>query len=248
MIRADLWRPLVGPIGVPLAAGWARASAARHMATGAQTGMNEVPSPAIEALTCIRPPVLGFDWTRPLLMAILNVTPDSFSDGGQHVTTDTAVRHARQLLAEGADILDIGGESTRPGATTVPDDIEIGRVVPVIAALRDAGITAPISIDTRKASVAAAAVAAGASMVNDVSALTHDPAMAGVVAQAAVPVCLMHAQGPPETMQTDPRYSDVTCDVITATCRAHRNCHAGGYPTCQHHRRSRHWLWQDHRA
>ncbi len=147
------------------------------------------------------------------LMAILNVTPDSFSDGGQFNDLDLAVARAQEMVAQGAAILDIGGESTRPGAGVVPVDEEIARVVPVIKAVRAAGIPLPISVDTRKAAVAQAALEAGADMLNDVSALSYDPDMAGVAAEAGVPICLMHAQGDPETMQKAPHYADVLCDV-----------------------------------
>lgn len=148
-------------------------------------------------------------------MGILNVTPDSFSDGGRDADLAAAVARARAMAAQ-ADILDIGGESTRPGAEPVPVAEEIARTVPVIAAIRAAGIATPISIDTRNAATARAALAAGADMVNDVSALTHDPEMAPLVAEAGVPVCLMHAQGDPRTMQDDPRYDDVVAEVMAA--------------------------------
>lgn len=145
------------------------------------------------------------------IMGILNVTPDSFSDGGCHDSVAAGLDWAR--ANPGADIIDIGGESTRPGAETVPERDEIARVVPVIRALRDAGESRPISIDTRKASVADAALEAGATMVNDVSGFTFDPALADVVAARDVPVCLMHAQGDPATMQDAPRYRDVVAEV-----------------------------------
>ncbi len=170
-------------------------------------------------LAAARPVLAGLPTDRPLVMGILNVTPDSFSDGGAHAGLEGALAQARRLFAEGADILDIGGESTRPGAAEVPVQTEIARTVPVIAALRGAGLRAPLSIDTRKAAVAEAAVAAGADMVNDVSALGHDPAMAGVVAALGVPVCLMHAQGTPATMQADPRYGDVLAEVYEQLAR-----------------------------
>lgn len=164
-------------------------------------------------LTSVPAPLCGLDWGVPRIMGILNVTPDSFSDGGHFAGFDAARAHAAQLVAEGADILDIGGESTRPGAVEVPVTDEIARTVPLIRALRRDGITVPISIDTRKATVAAAAIEAGADFVNDVSALTWDRDMGRVVAQAGVPICLMHAQGTPQTMQIDPKYDDVVLDV-----------------------------------
>ena len=159
-------------------------------------------------------PIAGLTLERPRIMGIVNVTPDSFSDGGQFASIDAALRQGCALVQAGADILDIGGESTRPGAREIPVAEEIARVVPVIEGLRAKGITRPISIDTRKARVAEAALAAGADMVNDVSALTWDPDLAPLVAQAGVPICLMHAQGTPQTMQADPRYEDVRLDVF----------------------------------
>ena len=148
-------------------------------------------------------------------MGIVNVTPDSFSDGGLYHSFDAAVAQGRALAAEGADMLDIGGESTRPGAAEVAVADENARTAPVIAVLTAEGI-GPISIDTRKADVARGAVAAGAGMINDVSAMTFDPAMASVVAASGRPVCLMHAQGLPDTMQNDPRYGHVLLDVYDA--------------------------------
>jgi dihydropteroate synthase len=153
-------------------------------------------------------------------MGIVNVTPDSFSDGGRYLEAGAAVAHAERLLREGADILDVGGESTRPGAEPVSAQEELRRVLPVvegIAALAGdrARPAAPqISIDTSKASVASAALAAGASLVNDVSALRADPDMAGVLADSGAECCLMHMLGEPRTMQRDPRYSDVVDEVM----------------------------------
>ena len=143
-------------------------------------------------------------------MGIVNVTPDSFSDGGRHATTAAAIAHARQLAADGADILDIGGESTRPGAATVSMQEELDRVLPVIEGLRD--ISVPISIDTWKPQVMRAALAAGASMVNDINALQEEGALKMVVASGAA-VCLMHKQGMPQTMQQQPHYTDVIAEV-----------------------------------
>jgi dihydropteroate synthase len=144
-------------------------------------------------------------------MGVLNVTPDSFSDGGAFLAPDRAVAHGAVLRAEGAQIVDIGGESTRPGAQPVDAGEELRRVLPVVEALAAAGAT--ISIDTSKAEVARRALDAGAAMVNDVTALRGDADMAGVVAEAGVPVCLMHMLGEPRTMQDDPRYDDVVVDV-----------------------------------
>lgn len=144
-------------------------------------------------------------------MGILNVTPDSFSDGGKFLAVETAVAHALQMAADGADIIDVGGESTRPGARPVPAEEETARTVPVIRMLRER-TDALISIDTRKAEVARAALAAGADIINDVSALS-DPGMAELAAETGAGVVLMHMQGSPETMQAAPRYGDVTAEV-----------------------------------
>jgi dihydropteroate synthase len=146
----------------------------------------------------------------PLVMGVVNVTPDSFSDGGLYFSADAAVAHGEQLLNEGAGVLDVGGESTRPGAEPVSLDEELRRVVPVIERLSPA----TISIDTRKVAVAETALQAGATIVNDVSAFRHDPAIAGVVASSGAVCCLMHMLGgDPRTMQDDPVYDDVVSDV-----------------------------------
>jgi dihydropteroate synthase len=142
-------------------------------------------------------------------VGILNVTPDSFSDGGSYASADDATHSARRMLADGAALVDVGGESTRPGADDVSQDEELRRVVPVLEAL--SGL--PVSIDTSRSEVARRAVALGAAMVNDVSALRREPALAEVVAGAGVDVCLMHMLGTPRTMQVEPRYDDVVDDV-----------------------------------
>jgi dihydropteroate synthase len=146
-------------------------------------------------------------------MGVVNVTPDSFSDGGLFLDAEAAVARGRELVAQGADVLDVGGESTRPGAEPVGEAEELRRVVPVIEGLSSAGADTQISIDTSKAAVARAALAAGASVVNDVSALRADPAMAAVVAESGAECCLMHMQGEPRTMQRAPRYEDVVDEV-----------------------------------
>jgi dihydropteroate synthase len=146
-------------------------------------------------------------------MGIVNVTPDSFSDGGRWLDAGLAVRHGLELEAEGAAILDVGGESTRPGAEPVSESEELRRVMPVIEGLITGGTRARISIDTSKASVAAAAVRAGAAVVNDVTALRSDPAMTEVIASSGAEVCLMHMLGEPRTMQDHPHYDDVVSDV-----------------------------------
>jgi dihydropteroate synthase len=146
------------------------------------------------------------------VMAILNVTPDSFSDGGVHFDRNIAVEAALRFEADGAAIIDVGGESTRPGSDAVSIEQELERVVPVIEEIRKRSIV-PISIDTRKARVAEAALDAGANIVNDVSALRHDPAMRTLVAQRKVPAILMHMRGEPRTMQDNPQYDEVVSDV-----------------------------------
>jgi dihydropteroate synthase len=159
---------------------------------------------------------------RCLVMGVVNVTPDSFSDGGRYLDPEAAVAHGLALVAEGADLLDVGGESTRPGATDVPEAVELERVLPVVEELARTAEVA-VSIDTRKAAVAAAALAAGATMVNDVSAGRHDPDLLGVAADAKVPLVLMHMLGTPATMQDDPRYDDVVAEVeafLAERCRA----------------------------
>jgi len=148
-------------------------------------------------------------------MGIVNVTPDSFSDGGRFLDPDAALAHCRALVADGADILDVGGESTRPGAEPVTVQEELARVLPVLERVRAAALPVRLSIDTSKAPVARAAISAGASIVNDVSALRADPEMAAVVADGGVECCLMHMLGEPRTMQRDPRYEDVV-DAVKA--------------------------------
>jgi dihydropteroate synthase len=150
------------------------------------------------------------DLSQPLVMGIVNVTPDSFSDGGQHLQRDAALAHAQQLIAEGADMLDVGGESTRPGARPVGIQEELDRVLPVIEGLRGAPV--PVSIDTFKPEVMRAAISAGADMVNDINAL-QDAAAMKVVAASQAAVCLMHKQGNPQTMQQQPEYQDVVAEV-----------------------------------
>lgn len=167
---------------------------------------------ALKAITKPRFSVTGDQITRPQIMGIVNVTPDSFSDGGRLQTALDAVEHGLAMVEQGADILDVGGESTRPGAAYVTEADEIDRVLPVIEGLVSAKCRVPISIDTRKAGVAHAAISAGARLFNDVSALTHDQ-NSTVVARLAASVCLMHAQGTPETMQDNPVYENVVLDV-----------------------------------
>src|SRR6476660_5626527 len=149
---------------------------------------------------------------RPLIMGIVNVTPDSFSDGGQFFGASAAVAQALQLAADGADILDIGGESTRPYADPVTADEELRRVLPVIEKLA-AEVQIPLSVDTSKVAGARAAIEAGAEIVNDITGLEGDPQMVELVRQTTVGVCAMHMQGTPQTMQDDPTYADVVADI-----------------------------------
>lgn len=174
--------------------------------------VTEVPGAGLEPLAAPRAAIAGLDMGQPQIMGILNVTPDSFSDGGQHHERSVATTAALRMQEQGASIIDIGGESTRPGADYVGIDTEIDRTAPVIAAIR-AESRVPVSIDTRKAPVARAALDAGASLVNDVSGFCHDPALAPLSAEAQAPVCVMHAQGDPKTMQNDPQYDNVLLDV-----------------------------------
>jgi dihydropteroate synthase len=163
-------------------------------------------------VTAPRPPFAGIALDRSVLMGIVNVTPDSFSDGGLYDSKEDAIVHAAELAAAGAAIVDIGGESTRPGSDQVEEGEELVRVVPVIEGL--AGLPAVISIDTRKASVARAAAEAGAKIFNDVSALTYDAQSLDTAAETGLSLVLMHAQGEPKTMQDDPRYVDVVLEVF----------------------------------
>ncbi|MCS6317718.1 MAG: dihydropteroate synthase [Nitrospira sp.] len=149
----------------------------------------------------------------PLLMGVLNVTPDSFSDGGAYLAVDQALQHAKQMQAEGADIIDIGAESSRPGAQAIDEAEELRRLLPVLEAVH-AAVPLPLSVDTTKAAVARRAIQAGATMVNDITALRGDPLMAPLIAQTGVAVVLMHMQGTPQTMQQAPRYSHVVEEVL----------------------------------
>lgn len=164
----------------------------------------------------IRGGVLGLD--RPRIMGVLNVTPDSFSDGGRHLAPEAAADRAREMAEEGADLVDVGGESTRPGATPVPVEEEWARVGPVLERLGD--LSVPLSVDTRKHQVARRALEAGASVVNDVSGLSYDPEVAEVVAEYGAGLVLMHMRGTPETMQRDTDYDDLLGEVRDALRRA----------------------------
>ncbi len=200
---------------LPLAGGWTWFDRAERMTRGGASELvdaSDIPVDIRDRLTAPRAPIARLSFDVPRLMGILNVTPDSFSDGGQFSAPDAALAQAHAMADAGADMIDVGGESTRPGSRPVPAEEEIARTAPVIAATR-AGLQTPISIDTRKADVAQAAVGAGANLVNDVSGFTYDAALAPWCAEAGLPVCVMHAQGDPQTMQDNPVYDHVTLDV-----------------------------------
>lgn len=189
-----------------------RGQPARILPAAAVAALEPGAAEAMAAITAPRAPVLGLDLASPKVMGVLNVTPDSFSDGGRLANAAQAVATGLALVTAGADCLDIGGESTRPGAEPVSEAEELQRVIPVIEGLIRAGCSVPLSIDTRNAAVARAALAAGAVLFNDVSALGHDPDSAGVAAMAGA-VCLSHAPLDPRVMHLDPRYDDVLLEV-----------------------------------
>lgn len=237
-MTTQYFRPLArtdnarSPCALTLAGGWVWFDTVECLSRDAPPRLMaaaDLPGDIRDRLTAPRAAVAGLRMDRPRLMGILNVTPDSFSDGGLFDMPDAALAHAR-AMAEAVDILDIGGESTRPGAVDVPAQQEISRTAPVIRALRAGGLTLPISIDTRKAPVARAALEAGASMVNDVSALDYDPDLGALVAGAGVPLCVMHAQGTPQTMQADPRYENVLLDVYDDLAARVEQAEAAGIP------------------
>lgn len=208
----DLTRPAKAR---SLAGGWCWFDRVERITRGGTRDLlrlEDVPAEVLERISAPRAAIAGLSFDAPRIMGILNVTPDSFSDGGDFTAPQTALKHARGMVADGADILDIGGESTRPGADIVPNNVEISRTAPVISAIRS-DMQTPVSTDTRNANVAAAAIRAGADLINDVSALSHDAQMLTVALDTTVPVCLMHAQGVPKTMQTAPSYDDVLLDV-----------------------------------
>jgi dihydropteroate synthase len=197
---------------LPLAGGPFSFARAEVLTPGGSAGIiaaEDVPADWQARLTRPRPLLARFGRPTPLVMGILNITPDSFSDGGRHAAPETAIAAAHAMHAAGAAIIDIGAESTRPGAAELPVTDELARLAPMWAGLADQ----PVSIDTRKAAVMATALDAAACLVNDVSALTHDPAAAALVAARGCPVVLMHHQGTPETMQQAPHYDDALLDV-----------------------------------
>ncbi|MCC7425502.1 MAG: dihydropteroate synthase [Alphaproteobacteria bacterium] len=183
-------------------------------------------------LTAPRPPWAGLDLRRPRIMGVINVTPDSFSDPGRYADHGVAIAAGRAMAREGADILDIGGESTRPGADAVTPAQEQARIMPALHALTAApeagGAGRPVSVDTRNAATMAAALDAGAAIINDVSALRHDPAALALLAARDCPVVLMHMLGEPATMQRDPRYRDVLLDIHDMLAERIAACEAAG--------------------
>lgn len=228
------YRPIPDPSGQHrLAGGWVHFSRVEVLSRSGSARLcnaDQIPADVLTRLTAPRPPVAKLDLSRPRLMGILNVTPDSFSDGGQFLEASLGLTHARAMVQGGADILDIGGESTRPGADEVKSSEEIARTAPVIERLRAEGINTPISIDTRKAVVARAALEAGADLINDVSAFDYDPRMVDLALEAGAPACLMHAQGTPETMQISPTYGAVLLDIYDALERKVAALVARGLP------------------
>ena len=214
LAMTDAARPATA---LTLAGGWCwfdRVEVLVRGAKGRVIAAGDCPEPVLQRLTAPRG-FAGMALDRPRIMGILNVTPDSFSDGGQFLAPQAALAQGLAMAAE-ADILDIGGESTRPGAADVSVAEELRRTVPVISALRAGGMAGLISVDTRKAAVAEAALRTGADIVNDVSALQFDAGLGPLVAREGAPVVLMHAQGEPATMQDDPTYDDVLLDVYDA--------------------------------
>ncbi|WP_106608853.1 dihydropteroate synthase [Shimia abyssi] len=200
---------------VTLAGGWSWFSHVEVLERGRDpivVPASELPHQALDALSSERPKLGRVRMDRPQIMGILNVTPDSFSDGGDHVGPARGLAHARIMVDAGASLIDVGGESTRPGAVEVPPEAEIARTAPVIAAISNV-LDVPISIDTRKAVVAKTALDEGAFLVNDVSGFTHDSELAPLCARRQVPICVMHAQGEPGTMQASPHYDNVLLDI-----------------------------------
>lgn len=230
------YRPILQMFGPKpagaLALGWCwfdRVEVLQRGAPAKVTPAGDTPAEILATLTAKRADIAGLSMDTPRIMGILNVTPDSFSDGGLFNAPKAALAHALDMIGAGADIIDIGGESTRPGAQTVDNANEINRTAPVIAAIR-AGSNVPISIDTRKADVALAALNAGATLVNDVAAMSYDAEMAAMTAKSGAPICLMHASGDPETMQNDPKYDNVLLDVYDFLAARVAEAEAAGIP------------------
>lgn len=201
----------------------------RCVSASALAGIEDASLKALlERITAPRKPLAGLALDRPRIMGVVNVTPDSFSDGGLYDNTDVAVAHGASLVNEGASLLDIGGESTRPGADPVEAEAEAERILPVIEELR--GVDAVISADTRKSALMRKAAESGAQMLNDIAALTHDGDSLSVAAETGLPVVLMHAQGDPKTMQDNPVYDDVVLEVYDFLSVRIAACEEAGIP------------------
>jgi dihydropteroate synthase len=238
---SDYFRPIPSvdparPSGaLPLAGGWAwfdRVERVSRTDPSEILPVSEAPDAMLEALVAPRASLAGLALDAPCLMGILNVTPDSFSDGGLHDDVAAACDRAARMQAEGADLVDVGGESTRPGAAEVPAEIEIARTVPVIEALARSATPPLVSLDTRKSAVAEAGLAAGAAILNDVSGLRFDPRLADVAASRGTPLILMHSLATPETMQAEAptAYDDVLLDVYDGLAAAVAQAESAGVP------------------
>ncbi len=229
---ADVAFTLVTALGLGcdrrLASVTAPTAALEGWLAGAGTRFTACAKDRLARLSAPRQPWAGFALDRPLVMGVLNVTPDSFSDGGRWFDAERAVAHGRALVAAGADLIDVGGESTRPGAAELPPGEEIRRVEPVVRALAEDG--AVVSIDTRHKAVMERALAAGARIVNDVSALTHDPDSLALVTRRQAPVVLMHMRGEPPTMQREPVYDSPLVEVLEYLDARIAACIAAGIP------------------
>lgn len=213
VLSVDMFRP---SSALTLAGGWTwfdRVECITRDGTRDLLPVSQVPEDVLASLTQVRPNTLGLDYRAPRTMGILNITPDSFSDGGDYMEPCAAIDRASTLIEQGSDIIDLGAESTRPGAEAVSDDVQIARLAPCMAAIGDLG---PFSVDTRLSTVAKAAIEAGAGMINDVSGLSYDQTMANLIAQSNAVLCLVHSRGLPDTMQEDPAYTDVVLDVYDA--------------------------------
>lgn len=232
-MRDFLLRPICGTTassGPRLAGGLSRIHGFETIFADGATARAAPPENALAAFSTLPPPILGVPMDRPRIFAVLNITPDSFSDGRSGESASDAVARGMALEAAGADFIDVGGESTRPGAAPVSAQEEQDRVLPVIEGLIAAGLRAPISIDTRNAATARAAFRVGARMMNDVSALTYDPESLETAAALGGAVCLMHAKGDPRTMQDQPHYENVLIEVYEWLEARVEACEAAGVP------------------
>ena len=230
IVQTDRCRPK-GALAV--AGGWSWFTHAECITRDGQSEIvpiTDIPDDILKSISKPRKTICGLDMSEPHIMGVLNVTPDSFSDGGLHFSFEDAVARAQTMIADGVTLLDIGGESTRPGADFVKSVDEIRRTVPVIEALKAANVTTPISIDTRKADVASAAIKAGASMFNDVTALRYDEDSLPLVGCENPYVCLMHSVKDPQTMQNNPTYDSVLLDIYDHLDKQIQTCVSAGLP------------------